>query len=187
MQPPPPDNPRTLLPRDPATSDVQEASDMAYDDTAEANCAKALAKFTQDYGYDRFTWRGALKSAGEPNERFTVEVRLFANNMASNEQDDALDLASRLAGYRSASEFGPIRHIICDEAAALIWKLVAENRQLVSERGARNDLIARETESAAQVRSSAKAMLAAFGGNIPVWLRDEAGALDRAIAQVEGR
>lgn len=108
-------------------------------------------------------------------------------NPMSNGQDSAGDLANRVASYRSNSEFGPVHHIICDEAAALIRKLVSENRQLVADHDERRDLIARQKETATEVRSSAKAMLAAFGGNVPDWLRDEAARLDRAVAQAEER
>ncbi|AOH87131.1 hypothetical protein AWL63_23445 (plasmid) [Sphingomonas panacis] len=160
---------------------------MAYDESAEANCAKALAKFARDYGYDRFTWRGTLTSSDEPTERFSVEVRLSAGRTVSDDEDPAGALADRLVSYRSNSEFGPVHHIICDEAATLIWKLIAENGQPVSGNARQGDQIAREIESATELRTRAKAMLAAFGGDIPDWLRGEAGALDRAIAQAEER
>ncbi len=160
---------------------------MSYDDSAEANCAKALAKFARDYGYDRFIWRGTIKTADEPGEQFTVDVQLSACNPMSNGQDSAGDLANRLASYRSNSEFGLVHHIICDEAAALIRKLVSENRQLVADHDERRVLIVRETESVTEVLSSAKALLAAFGGNVPDWLRHEAARLDRAVAQAEER
>lgn len=159
---------------------------MAYDDSAEANCARALAKFVRDYGYDGFTWRGTITSSDESAERFSVEVRLSAGGTVSNDEGPAGALADRLASYRSNSEFGPVHHIICDEAATLIWNLIAENRQL-ADHAKQGDLNAREIESATEVRSSAKAMLAAFGGNIPDWLCTEAGTLDRAIAQAEER
>lgn len=41
--------------------------------------------------------------------------------------------------------------------------------------------------SAPDLLASAKAMLAAFGGNVPHWLRAEAVALEAAIAKAEGR
>lgn len=48
----------------------------SYDLSAEQNMARHLAKFAQDYGYDRFTWRGSIKSGDDPEERFAVEVSL---------------------------------------------------------------------------------------------------------------
>lgn len=130
---------------------------MGYDDSTQANCAKALAKFAQDYGYDRFTWRGTIKSPDQQAEQFAVEVRLSAGDIDSGGKASAGDLANKLASYRSNSEFGPVHHIICDEAAALIWKLIAENRQLVADHAKRGNLLAREAESATEVRSSTKA------------------------------
>lgn len=158
---------------------------MGYDETAEANCAKALAKFAQNYGYDGFTWRGTLAALDKPIDRYTVEVRLTAGDTAAIAQDAPDDLVDRLVSYRSNSEFGPVHHIICDEAATLIRQLISGNRQLVSSHADQVERLAHVGKTSAALRSTATALIAAFAGNVPDSVRDQASALSQAIAEAE--